>query len=732
MKPYSSYKILHPLFARILCLLLFMWATLVHAEITITTTDVTGCKEADGKAVITVTPGGDYDFEYSVDGGAFQASNSFQDLAKGSHMATVRDKKTSCQYSKPFEINGFNKLGVSVSGFGTTQFCQGTAPPSVTLTAAGSGGSGDYSYSWPGGTLTVSSSGSFSVTVTDNQTGCQETVGGEVLIIPVVCSKDPNDIIGPVGYGPGKMISKFLTHPYIIRFENDPAFATAPAQVVKITHPLDKNVNPLSLRLGEFGFANHTFQVPQNRTSYSIRLDVLDSLGVVVDVTAGIDVTKREAFWIFESKDPTTGLPPTNALLGFLPINDSSGIGEGFVSYTIKPATGTVTGDTIFANADIVFDINAAIATPTIYNTIDAVAPTSQVQTIVPTTILSTVKINWSGKDDVNGAGIRDYALYVSEEGSPFLNYKSGLTDTTTIFAGSAGKNYSFYILATDHTGNQEILKTVGEASIQLEADSSNAPTFLLKGQPISAIYLPTCFQEGLDTCIKVIDIDGDSIIYKIIKNTSHFSSSIKRNPLGVCLNTRPMPLYTGQDTLYISACDTKGLCDTLNVKLYAHPPLQTAVITQGPILIGPSNASGYQWIQCIGNETYTVVPNETTQSFTSSISGSYAVIISKDGCSDTSTCQSVVINSSEKELALENNISLFPNPTTGKVRMNLTRPLEEIMLEVINHAGKVVYKNTYRSTTGVDIDLSKFALGIYEIKVQSITKIAIFKVVKQ
>lgn len=426
------------------------------------------CGKKDGEATINVY-GDEGPFEYSVDGSKFQASNVFRKLAGGWHQAIVRKKDTECEFTQEFHLKDGN-LEVNVSGFGSIEFCEDERP-TITLSAIASGGSGDYEYSWPGGVLTVSGSGYYTVTVTDKQTGCKRTRGGKVTFVPIVCSKDPNDIVGPEGYGPGKMIAKSKSHPYMVRFENDPEFATAPAQVVKINHPLDKNANLFSLRLGDFGFAGMTFSVPADKTYYAARLDVMDSLGVVVDVTAGIDVNKKEVFWIFESKDPATGLPPANALLGFLPVNDSTGKGEGFVSYTVQAANHTQTGDTIHAKASIVFDVNGAIETPAIFNTIDALPPVSKVKALPGTSNSTEFRVSWDGVDDAGGSGIRDYVLYVSENGGAFKAVEQAMQDTAFTFNGASGYTYSFFTIATDHTGNVEGMKNMGETTIKVGND---------------------------------------------------------------------------------------------------------------------------------------------------------------------------------------------------------------------------------------------------------------------
>jgi hypothetical protein len=228
------------------------------------------------------------------------------------------------------------------------------------------------------------------------------------------------------------------------------------------------NVNIFSFRLSSFGFGPFTFQVPENKTFYSSRLNMVDSLDVVVDVTAGIDVTKKEAFWIFESKDPVTGLAPGNASLGFLPVNDSTAIGEGYVTYTIKPGIGTATGDTIHAQASIVFDLNAPLETPEIFNTVDPAAPFSRVQPLTPGENTNVVHVSWLGQDDANGAGVRSYTLYVSEDDGPYTVYRSGITETSASFTGKFGSNYRFYTRALDNVGNQEAAKQDPESSVVL------------------------------------------------------------------------------------------------------------------------------------------------------------------------------------------------------------------------------------------------------------------------
>ncbi len=79
-----------------------------------------------------------------------------------------------------------------------------------------------------------------------------------------------------------------------------------------------------------------TFEVPENRAYFFGRVDVREEQGIFVDVLAGYDTDKKEAFWILTAIDPETGEQPEDASIGFLPPNDEDHSGEGFVNYTVR------------------------------------------------------------------------------------------------------------------------------------------------------------------------------------------------------------------------------------------------------------------------------------------------------------------------------------------------------------------------------------------------------------
>ena len=281
------------------------------------------------------------------------------------------------------------------------------------------------------------------------------------------CSQDPNEIKGPAGYDEEiRFVNKTDKMNYTIEFENDPDFAMAPASRVRITYDVPENQKIASFRLADFGFGDFVFTVPSNVSSYSQRLDVSDSLGVWVDVTAGIDIIHNQLFWIFQSIDPATGAEPVSSQMGFLPINDSLEHGQGYVSFYINPESNVQTGDTVAAEALIVFDDNAPIGTNVWTNTFDVVAPTSTLHAEMNTTDSLYCTFSFDVQDDANGSGVRSVEVYVSANNADYVSIGSAHPDSTLSYALENGIFYQFMSIATDNVGNREAFKAQPDTAI--------------------------------------------------------------------------------------------------------------------------------------------------------------------------------------------------------------------------------------------------------------------------
>jgi hypothetical protein len=243
---------------------------------------------------------------------------------------------------------------------------------------------------------------------------------------------------------------------------------------VQITEQLDPNLDWSTFQLGSLGFGSYTVPVPSGRTSFHTRVDATATLGVLVDISAGIDLATGLVTWTFTSLDPKTLDLPMDPLAGFLPPNQNAPAGQGFVNYTVHPKAGLATGTRINAQATVVFDVNAPINTAALFDTADTGAPTSSVQAL-PAFSKASFPVSWSGQDDPGGSGIASYNIYVSDNGGTFTLWQAGTPQTSATYPGQPGHTYGFYSVATDNVGNVQPTPTAAQATTMLPLPSSVA-----------------------------------------------------------------------------------------------------------------------------------------------------------------------------------------------------------------------------------------------------------------
>lgn len=272
---------------------------------------------------------------------------------------------------------------------------------------------------------------------------------------------DPNEKSGSVGTGPSQYISGQTPLRYAVYFANKAA-ALLPAQTVVITDQLDLTKDDLlSFRLGQIQFLGNLLEPPARLTSFTGTVDLRPATNLVVAVSAQLNTSSGLLTWTFRSLDPSTGQPPTDSTVGFLPPG-----GEGSVFFTVEPKQGLVTNTQINNQATIIFDANPPMLTAVWLNAIDNTAPKSQVTALPTTESTAGFNLHWSGTDQ--GSGIRGYTIYVSDNGGPFVAFQANTAATSASFSGLANHSYAFYSIAQDLVGNIEAAKTAAEATTKI------------------------------------------------------------------------------------------------------------------------------------------------------------------------------------------------------------------------------------------------------------------------
>jgi RHS repeat-associated protein len=264
-------------------------------------------------------------------------------------------------------------------------------------------------------------------------------------------SIDPNDLIGPPGYGPLRYKDPSGSFSYRIEFENLSS-ATAPALEVRVSHQLDSDLDFRTFELVSFGFGSELHTLPAGLQQYRTKVEYRNPDGspLLVSVRLEFDSSTGKLEVVFDSVDPVTGIVPLDALAGFLPPENGSKMGQGFVQFMVKPKQGSSDGTRIEQSATIFFD-GQPLATPVYLNTTDRSAPVASVAALAPLQN-STFTLQWTGNDG-QGAGIASYDVYVSENQEPYTPLLANTQKTSVLFTGRPKSTYSFYVLARDNLG---------------------------------------------------------------------------------------------------------------------------------------------------------------------------------------------------------------------------------------------------------------------------------------
>jgi len=358
--------------------------------------------------------------------------------------------------------------------------------------------------------------------------------------IQITGSFDPNNITGPAGAGADPVppvitpdqtrfdgfVAQGSLYDYRIDFENLET-ATAPAQFVTITQQLDADLDWSTFEFRGAGFGAFTAEATGDiGTTFNAVIDATATLGVRVVVDGSLDVTTGLLTVVFRGLDPVTGDLPLDALAGFLPPENGTGRGQGFLSYVVRPREGLANDTRFDARASIVFDFNEAILTPAVHNTLDTARPTATVEQAVgqidPAPLGSAVVFTVTFSEDVTDFTAEDVLLsgtagattaVVTGSGSTYTVTVTGMTDPGTVIATVLEGG------AFDRVGNRssasvsvDNVVTVGDDPVENQPPVVEAQTFTLDENAVAGTIVGTVVATESDA--------GQSLTYAITGGT--------------------------------------------------------------------------------------------------------------------------------------------------------------------------------------------------------------------
>lgn len=169
--------------------------------------------------------------------------------------------------------------------------------------------------------------------------------------------------------------------------------------------------------------------------------------------------------------------------------------------------------------------------------------------------------------------------------------------------------------------------------------------------------------------------------------------------------------------------------CDSIMTINLTINTVDTSVTQAGIILTANVSGAAYQWLDC--NIAYAKISGATGQSFTPIANGSYAVEITENSCMDTSLCYSVIgVGIIENDFS--SILSVFPNPTSGKINVDLGETYNNVNILVRNVLGQIVLTQNYKTTNLLRFEI-KATTGVYFVEIRTDEgKSVVVKVMKE
>ncbi len=190
----------------------------------------------------------------------------------------------------------------------------------------------------------------------------------------------------------------------------------------------------------------------------------------------------------------------------------------------------------------------------------------------------------------------------------------------------------------------------------------------------------------------------------------------------GVAFNPTVTTTYT------VTGTDGNNCQNTATTTITVTTVDATTTTTGTTITANNSNAT-YQWVDC--DNSNQPISGAISQNFTPTVTGNYAVIVTENGCSETSVCENIVITGLN-EMNANNNISVYPNPVNDIFTISSSDDLSGAVVKIIVITGQTLVEKTIISGNTATFDMSVYATGLYFVEINQNGNLNTLKVIKK
>jgi hypothetical protein len=601
-----------------------------------------------------------------------------------------------------------NPLSVSVNTFpatptisasGSTTFCQGG---SVTLTSSSASGN-----TWSNGAttqaVTISQSGNYTVTVANGN--CSATSSPIAVTVNAAPSTPTIFASGPTTFCSGESVTLTSSSASGNTWSNG-----ATTQAITVSQSGNYTVS----------LSNGTCTA----TSSALTVTV-NTVPATPTISAGGSTTFCSGGSVTLTSSSALGNTWSNGATTQAITVSQSG------NYTVTVANGNCSA----TSSPIAVSVNAAPSTPTI----SASGPTTFCSGGSVTLTSSSANGNtWS-----NGATTQSITVSNNGNYSVTITGLNGCSVASTALSVNVNQSPPIPVITasgptTFCQGGSVTLTSPGTVGLVWHVGSNQYPVdTLIVANNYNNIYI-TSTLNGCNSQSALLNVTMNQLPNAII-NSSGPTTFCSGSSVSLTSNQSSSYLWSNGATTQVinpttsgsysvTVTDINGCTKTSSPTIVTVKPMpSTAVSINGSQLIANQSSAVYQWLDCLNNNISIFGANAS--SYSPNQSGTYAVSVSLNGCSDTSSCYAVNVTSSlmeEEEKAL---LSIHPNPTMDYFILTVPNEFIGRSFTLLDARGRLIIEGVLNGSEET-LEVSKLETGTYHLKIDQVSER--YKLIKQ
>ncbi|MGZ3864044.1 MAG: choice-of-anchor J domain-containing protein [Bacteroidia bacterium] len=274
-------------------------------------------------------------------------------------------------------------------------------------------------------------------------------------------------------------------------------------------------------------------------------------------------------------------------------------------------------------------------------------------------------------------------------------------------YLSPAGHTYTVTGMYTDTIPNLAGCDSIISIDLTIKNSTASSQTVTNCGSYLSpAGHTYTVTGMYTDTIPNLAGCDSIISLNVTINNSTASSQTVTS-----CFRyTAPSGAVFSSSGVYTDTIPNMAGCDSILTINLTINTVDTSVSIAVVTLTANAVSATYQWLDC--SNSYAVIGGANNVSYTPSVNGTYAVSVTKNGCTDTSSCHTVMnVGISENNASAV--FAIYPNPTNGNVVLESATTGEVV---IYNQLNQVIYSAKIQEGHNT-ISLANQPEGIYLVR---------------